>query len=101
VVLGPFSRTTKFELPGGRQIVGREDTLESRLEPTARQLGGRTLRALPGNIEALAPAIQNADRIVFFVTRGVLGPLTRREMELVQSSPEMRSKTIFVVGAIE
>ena len=56
---------------------------------------------MPGNIEALAPAILSSDRTVFFVTLGMIGPLTRREMELVQSSPEMRSKTIFVVGAIE
>ena len=101
VVLGPYSRRHELELPGGRQIVGHEDTLESRLQPAAALLGGRTLERFPGNIEALTPEIRNADRIVFFVTRGTLGPLTRREMELVQSSSQLRAKTVFVTGAIE
>jgi len=100
VVLGPFTRESKITLPGGREIVGIEQTLETTLQPAAQQLGGRTLSGFPGRIEALAPEIQKADRIVFFTTEGKLGPLTQAEMDLVQSSAELRAKTIFVHGGI-
>jgi len=46
---------------------------------------------------ALAPEIQGASRIVFFTSPGMRG-LTAQEMELIQSSPELIKKTIFVYG---
>ena len=92
---------TKVALPGGREITGIEQTLETTLQPAAQQLGGRTLSGFPGKIESLAPEIQKADRIIFFTTEGKSGPLTQAEMDLIQSSTKFRAKTIFVYGGIK
>ena len=101
VVLGPFSRTHQLALADGRQIAGIELTIETTLNPAASHLGGRTLATFPGNIEALAPEIQAADRVVFFTTEGEFGALTQQEMSFIQSSMELRSRTTFVFGAIK
>jgi hypothetical protein len=99
VILGPFSRRVSLEI-GGVVRTGRIDTWETVLHPLAARLGGRTLKGFPGTIEAMAPHIQAADRIVFF-TAPKLGPLTSEEMALIQSSDAFRLKSTFVYGGID
>lgn len=77
---------------------GVKDTLPF-LEDAAAQLGGRTLKALPGDMEVLAPEIQIARRIVFF-TYSNIGGLTASEMGLIQGDPMLLAKTIFVYGGL-
>jgi hypothetical protein len=86
-------------MPNGGSLSGTQNTWEAVLQPAAAKLGGKTLSDMPGEINALAPAIAGADRIVFF-TASAFGPLTQAEMDMIQASPDLMERTIFVFGAI-
>lgn len=76
--------------------IGIQETLPI-LEKAAAQLGGRTLSSLPGTISAMRPELESASRIVFFTSPSIRG-LTAAEMELIQSTPDLHAKTVFVYG---
>ncbi len=70
---------------------------EKLLEPLADAVGGRLLDRLPGEIGALAPHIQGANRILFCL-KDRMGPLTMAEYDLIMSTPELLQKTTFITG---
>jgi len=96
VVLGHYSRPVTYEI-GQQTITGVQETLPI-LERAAQQLGGKTLSALPGTMDAMAPELAQASRIVFFTSPGMRG-LTMAEMQMIQGNPALMAKTIFVYGA--
>ena len=100
VVLGPYTRRTQHTLPGGRTVKAIEETLETVLQPAATRIGGRTLEGYPPEMSHLGPQIEKADRIIFVTAKGRFGPLTQQEMDLIQSSSKLRSRSTFVYGAI-
>jgi RHS repeat-associated protein len=96
VVLGPYAvRTT---MNGREVIIDSERTLTE----VAVQLRGRTLTNYSRDPAILAEQIRKADRIVFYTRPGVMNhPLTAGEMQLIQSDPALRAKTVFVYGGID
>jgi hypothetical protein len=83
---------------GGQQIAVPNAGLQA-LEGLARQHGGRTLAGMPGDIEALASAIRNADEIIFNVgANGIrANSLTFQELDLIIKE-RMLGKVTFVTG---
>lgn len=91
VILGPYS------------IVGETGVADTAatLEQTAARLGGRTLTTYPRDINVLGQQIRSADRIIFYTYRNLAAhPTTAAEMQLIQSDPILRAKTIFVYGGL-
>lgn len=90
VVLGQYRMVQE-----GRTLVTR-----GVVDEVARQVGGRTLATLPGDMSVLAPEIVAADRIIFVTSSNMGSHLTAAEMNMIQSLGSLREKTTFVVGAM-
>jgi hypothetical protein len=94
-VLGPYKVRVRV---GGEQYMA--ETLPT-LENAAADLGGRTLADLPPTMEAMAPQIRGADRLVFFTKSGIMKHrLTAQEMQMIIMDPALRAKTTFVKGGL-
>jgi hypothetical protein len=101
----PASRIEELGVKEGTVVLGHytvpvaggiRETLPI-LAGAAAKLGGRTLESLSKDIRVIEPALRAASRIVFFVSKNMTG-LTAEEMSLIQSSPELLAKTVFVIG---
>ena len=71
------------------------------METFAEDYGGSILNDLPGTMEALEPAIEGSNEILFNIGRDGItsGSLTAQEIQFVIENQNLLQKAIFLFGA--